>query len=387
MIAGNAAAPQRVAIVGAGIIGLAHAWFAARAGHRVTVFDRNRRTMEATVRNFGMIWPIGQPLGERYSLAKRSRDLWLELADAAKFWVNSCGSIHLAHQADELAVLEEFASLALQRDVECRMLSPSEVQNRTPAANPDGLRGGLFSPIELCVNPRRVTQHFAHYLAEKYDVQFQWSTPVVGVFAGELKSAGNAAMSFDKIIIASGSEMKLLFPNALAAAGLKRCKLQMLKTAPQPSGWRIGTHLASGLTLRHYQSFAACPSLAALQARVAAESPLLDRYGIHVMASQNDDGEVILGDSHEYDDAIEPFQKSLIDDLMLAELHKIIRLADWTIAQRWEGIYVKHSQQPFIYAEPEPGVHLFTGVGGAGMTMSLGLAEQFWSKLEHSHGK
>jgi glycine/D-amino acid oxidase-like deaminating enzyme len=100
------------------------------------------------------------------------------------------------------------------------------------------------------------------------------------------------------------------------------------------------------------------------------------------MASQNDAGEVILGDSHEYDPQIEPFDKSIIDDLMLRELRRIITLPAWEIAQRWHGIYAKHRELPIIEVNPIPGVHVSTATGGSGMTMSFGLAARFWGTLD-----
>lgn len=370
-----------VGIVGAGIVGLAHAWSAAERGHRVTLFERAELACSASVRNFGMIWPIGQPAGELHEIALNSRDRWLQLSGDSDIWVNPCGSIHLAHRADEQHVLQEFDEQSETLDFECSWLTAKEVLTRTPAANPEGLRGGLFSPTELCVDPRAAIRELPRWLAQKHNVDCQFRTAITHVDSDHVRSSDNRRWNFDRIVVCSGADFETLFPHVFRESGLKLCKLQMLKAQTQPNGWQIGPHLASGLTLRHYHNFDVCPGLQSLKQRIAQETPELDQFGIHVMASQNEAGEVILGDSHEYGSEIAPFNKASIDDLMLRELHKIMRLPDWTITERWNGIYSKHPTEPWFEAEPLPNVHICTGMGGAGMTMSFGVAERFWQRL------
>jgi FAD dependent oxidoreductase TIGR03364 len=371
-----------VIVVGAGIVGLAHAWAAVRRGKSVRVFERSSRAEGASIRNFGMIWPIGQPPGVCQATALRSRELWLQLQKDSGIWVNECGSIHLAHRSDEWAVLAEFAERAPALGYSVRLMTAEEVLAASPAANPQGLLGGLWSPTELCVDPREAIAKMADWLCERHGVDFHFNTLVRVADERGVETADGHRFGARRTIICSGADFETLFPDVLAASGLRRCKLQMLRTEVQPDGWRIGPHLASGLTLRHYRNFEVCKSLTALKSRVAQETPELDRFGIHVMVSQNRLGEAVLGDSHEYDQAISPFDKTEIDSLMLRELRAVFCLQTWTIAERWSGIYAKHASEPQFVAEPLAGVSIVTATGGAGMTMSFGLAEENWRKWE-----
>jgi FAD dependent oxidoreductase TIGR03364 len=368
-----------VGIIGAGIMGLAHAYAAARRGHRVTVFERSPVAVGASIRNFGMIWPIGQPPGECRAIALRSRQIWLDVGTDSGVWVHPCGSIHLAHRDDEWAVLQEFATAGPTRGYDCQLLTPREVAERTDFANPDGLLGGLFSPSELCVNPRRAMRALPRWLHERFGVRFEFGVTITDVDSGWVRGADGRRWDFHRTIVCCGADFETLFPDLFASAGLKRCKLQMFRIG-RPKEGRLGPHLASGLSLRHYANFGICPSLERLRLRIAVETPELDAFGIHVMAAQNDASEIVLGDSHEYDSDIEPFNKSRIDDLILRELRRVIRLPDWTVSERWHGIYAKHPSRPIFEATPLPEVHIRTGAGGSGMTMAFGLADSCWEQ-------
>ena len=120
-----------------------------------------------------------------------------------------------------------------------------------------------------------------------------------------------------------------------------------------PSGGSVRCWPA-GLTLRHYASFQNCPTLPALCRRVARESPWLDRLGIHVLVSQNGRGELTIGDSHEYGDGIEPFDKTEIDEWILGYLQTFLRAPNLRIASRWHGTYVKHPTEPYVIIHPRP---------------------------------
>ena len=92
-------------IIGAGIVGLATARALAIRGYKVTIFERNERAVGASIRNFGMVWPIGQATGPLFERAMLSRSIWKQICSEAKIWHDEVGSLHMAYEDDELQVI------------------------------------------------------------------------------------------------------------------------------------------------------------------------------------------------------------------------------------------------------------------------------------------
>jgi FAD dependent oxidoreductase TIGR03364 len=369
-----------LAIVGAGILGLAHAWAAAKAGKQVVVFERSPKASGASVRNFGMIWPIGQPAGELLQLALRSRTLWRELLRETQLPLRETGSLHLTYRPDEAAVAQEFAALAPNLGYECQWLSAAQVLGRSHAVQPDSLLGALWSPTEFTIDPRQILAELPVFLTERYGVRFLFSTAVRAIEPPVLETA-NGRWEAEQFLVCSGEDFETLYPSHYAASGLTRCKLQMLRTAPQPPEWELGPSLAAGLTLRFYPSFEVCTTLATLKQRIAEETPALDKWRIHALVSQTADGALTLGDSHEYGLAVDIFNKAEIDDLILEYTRGFLRAPSLQIAERWHGVYAKHPDKTLLTMEPEAGARIIASPGGSGMTLSMGLGEKTIQKI------
>lgn len=232
----------------------------------------------------------------------------------------------------------------------------------------------------MTVDPRLVVSQIPAFLKERYRVNFRFNCPVTEVENQRL-TAGQTRCRAALIVIAAGDDFQTLFADSFADSQLTRCKLQMLRTVPQPAGWSLGPSLAFGLSFRHYPTFGICDSLPALKKRVAEETPEFDKWGIHVMASENSTRQITLGDSHEYGLAIDIFDRAEINELILQYAREYLRLPHLQIAETWHGVYAKHPEKPFLRLTPGHGVRLVTVTSGIGMTLSFGLAEQTFQEL------
>ncbi len=367
-------------VVGAGIAGLAMSRALAIAGYSVTVLERNHKAVGASIRNFGMVWPVGQPSGELYDAARRSAEIWRECCGIARIFHDPVGSLHLAYHSDEALVLEELYDI-YKNERPFKLLKPGEVKQLSPAVVSEGLVSGLYSTSEMIVDPREAIWAIPDLLSALYQVQFKWADSVIEVNEHVVRTA-TATHDADIVVICSGMEFETLFPEIFAREAAVKCKLQMMRFGPQPDNWRIGPSLCGGLSLIHYHSFKAAGSLSALKTRYENEMGDYLDWGIHVMVSQNGKGELTIGDSHEYGDTHDPFDKQFINDMILSYLKTFARFKNEDLLESWNGIYTKLTNgKPYFFHSPQKDVYVFNGVGGNGMTLSFGLAEKLVASI------
>jgi len=362
-------------VIGAGIVGLATARALAVRGYSVTIFERNEQAVGASIRNFGMVWPIGQPTGPLFERAMLSRSIWKQTCADTGIWHDEVGSLHLAYHDDELQVMEQYAGInKTYRD--CALLTPAETLQKSPGVNPDGLKSALWSGTEMILEARAAIGAVARHLAEKYDVTFHWNTAISNVKTSTVTS-GNRQWHADEIFICSGVEFETLYPELFTSLAITKCKLQMMRLAAQPGNWRIGPALCGSLSMIHYPGFQSAPALPALRKRYEEQYADHLKWGIHVMAAQNHTGEITVGDSHEYGLVHDPFDKDFINQMILKYLQTFTNFKDIRVIQTWNGTYAKMTTgQTELIVDAEPGVLIINGLGGNGMTLSFGLCEQ-----------
>ena len=369
-------------VIGAGIVGLAAARALALKDFAVKVFDRHPQASGASVRNFGMVWPIGQPSGTLYKRALRSREIWKTIAAEAGIWHEETGSLHLAYNAEEWQVLRELEFVFKKEKRNVILLDRNKIAEKYEHVNTDNLMGGLYSADEMLVDPREALAALPGYLEEKYEVEFFWNKCVSYITDQTVYIGNEEEFEADIIFVCSGADFETLYPEEFAKLPLTKCKLQMMRTAPMPERFRIKTAICGGLSLLHYNSFKAAPSLPLLQKKMANEMKHHLDLGIHVMAAQNGKGEITIGDSHEYGLYLDPFDRAAVNKMILDYLKTFLKINGNAIAETWNGTYPKLTNgDTEIFFSPDPGVYILNGVGGAGMTLSFGLAEEVVEQL------
>ena len=362
-------------VVGAGIAGLAMSRALALQGYQVKVIERNHTAVGASVRNFGMVWPVGQPSGELYDAALRSAEIWKEECGKAGIFFDPVGSLHVAYQNDEAQVLEELYEV-YKSERPVKLLKSGEVAMVSDAVVEKGLISGLYSSDEVIVDPREAIGRLPMHFQDRFDIEFVWNEAVIRVETGAVYTFEKKYQA-DLVIVCSGVEFETLFPDIFRENAAVKCKLQMLRFCTQPEGWRIGPALCGGLSLIHYHSFKVADSLEKLKNRFQLEFPEHIKWGIHVMVSQNGKGELTVGDSHEYGGTHDPFDRSFINELILQYLSRFAQFRKNEVAETWNGVYTKLTNgEHYFFNSPYNGVYVFNGLGGAGMTLSFGLAEK-----------
>ncbi|MBR8451674.1 D-amino acid dehydrogenase [Burkholderia multivorans] len=255
---------MRVVILGSGVVGVASAYYLARAGHEVTVIDREAGpALETSFANAGQISPgyaapwaaPGVPLKavkwmfekhaplairldgtrfqlqwmwqmlrnctpERYAvnksrmvrLAEYSRDCLQALrADTGiQYEGRTGGTLQLFRTQQQLDGAAKDIAVLREANVPFELLSPAELKNAEPAlaAVSHKLTGGLRLPGDETGDCQLFTTRLAA-LAESLGVKFRYNTPIDGLATAGGKIAGvqcgSETVRADAYVVALGA--------------------------------------------------------------------------------------------------------------------------------------------------------------------------------------
>lgn len=364
-----------VLVVGAGIIGLAHAALAQQAGLSVTVIERDHRAVGASIRNFGHACITAQH-GDTYDMAQAGRKHWLDFAAKAGFWAIESGALVVAATETELQLLREFSSSRPEGQV--MVLGAEEVRAKLGRENTEGIRGGAFLADDLRVDPRKTVGTLAGWLNGQDDAAVHFNTTAIGFGTGSGRRArvetSRGAFEADQVFICVGHDVDHLFPAIAAEHRITRCALQMA-SAPAPESTTIVPAVLTATSMLRYDAFTHMPSAPALRAEVEASSPELLEIGANVMFTQRPDGTLLLGDSHSYDLTQPPFLAENTTGRLLQAVARVLDVDSFAVTERWQGIYASSDVAPVLVRDITEAITLVSVTSGIGMTISFGLAE------------
>jgi FAD dependent oxidoreductase TIGR03364 len=237
----------------------------------------------------------------------------------------------------------------------------------------------LFSEVDLRVESRTAIPALARWLAERHNVVFRRGVAVRGVDTGRVETSAGVVEA-ETIVVCPGDDLATLFPDALARAGITRCKLQMLRLADP--GFRLPSAVMSDLGLVRYRGYSALPAAAALEARLKAEQGDHLANGIHLIVAQSADGSLIVGDSHHYAATPDPFGSDTVDALILDEFAAVFGTLP-PVIERWTGTYASASGHSLVET-PVEGVRLVVVTSGTGASTAFALAEDVIGEITNT---
>jgi D-hydroxyproline dehydrogenase subunit beta len=369
-----------LAIIGAGILGMAHAYHAAQAGQKVIVLEKDTIPQGSSIQNFGQIVPSG--LGSNwFEFGQKSVEIYQKIQEKYDLTVRQNGTVYIASNHDEEQLANELYQYYTNIGYPAELLSRRECFFKYPMINAQYSKAGLYFPTELSVEPNQLIYRLIRYYKDQLKGEIQTSTTALACNSKadhvEISTSKNQIIKAKKVLICCGYTFNILYPNLLANSGLVVCKLQMLQTIPQKF-IKMSGNILTGLSIRRYEAFAEMPSYQKMSTPWRYSE--LQKWGIHILFKQALDGSIIIGDSHEYATVADShnlgFQiNETINDLIIAEARRISDISQLKIARKWYGTYSQHPSDIFIN-DPTPNIRICTGIGGKGMTSSLGFALQ-----------
>ena len=163
-----------------------------------------------------------------------------------------------------------------------------------------------------------------------------------------------------------------------AESGIKHASVRNFGSLV-PSGQQMGFFRELGERSMHwYRQFSPCPSFT--RTVITKEEAQRQNNGIHVLFKHHGNGEITIGDSHQYYpiDSIREgvfFVDTKINEIMLSYANKVVNIESNEITKLWLGWYLDHADG-MLTTTCHDGFHCVTALAGKGMTIDPALIEK-----------
>ncbi len=375
----------KVIIVGGGVLGTMHAWWAFQRGDEVVQIDRDVEARSASVRNFGLVWVSGRRDGSELELALRARELWEQIGSrVAGLGFRPHGSLTVALDEAELSAMQAYASSPAARHRETELLDADATRALNPAVS-GSIAGALWCRRDAIVESRVALVALRDEMTTTGRYRFIGGRRVLDRSGTAVTDHLGELHAGDVVIVCTGADHDGLDADHLSRAPLRRCRLQMMQTAP--AEFSLTTSIADADSMRYYPAYEHL-DLSALgpQPRVAATNKM------QLLMVQRLDGGLTIGDTHSYDDdrSAGPFAFD-VDEApyrhLIERAETILGRSLPPIERRWAGVYSQLGPDApdgavYHHGVIEPGVVAVTGPGGRGMTLAPAIAERTWAALD-----
>lgn len=177
--ASTTGAHSDVIVIGAGIVGCATAYFAARMGLSVTVVERGLPASGTSSQCEGNLLVSDKELGPELGLTQYSLGLWKgELAEFAPLWeFEAKGGIIVASKESSLRSLDRVMASQRQYGIEAIELDPSQLHDLEPNVTTQAL-GAAYYPQDSQAQPMLAAGHFLR-MAREMGARVVTRSPVV----------------------------------------------------------------------------------------------------------------------------------------------------------------------------------------------------------------